>query len=200
MDALPLLRLGLRDGTPVGLRPLVPLDAGRLIRAFDDLSTESRRFRFLAPLSQLSEAQARYLADVDQYDHTAWGALDPAHPELPGLGVGRMVRLPEEPTVAEFSLAVTDAAQGSGLGSVLLALLVALAPVRGITTLRGYVAADNARMTAWMRRLTARGVVEAGVITYDIPTDASRLPPPFQREADRIQQSAREQGIPLGTP
>lgn len=196
----PLLRLPLRDGTVVGLRPLVRADAGRLLRAFDALSFESRRFRFLSPLSHLSEEQARYLADVDGWDHTAWGALDLEHLDLPGLGVGRMVRLEEEPSVAEFSLAVADEAQGRGLGAVLLALLVALAQPRGIETLRGYVAADNTRMARWMRRLGARAEFESGIVTYDVPTSLSALPDGFRREVERVQTTAQEHGIRLTAP
>lgn len=175
-------------------------DAGRLIRAFDALSFESRRFRFLSPLSHLSEEQARYLADVDQRDHVAWGALDLKHPELPGLGVGRMVRLDEEAGVAEFSLAVADEAQGRGLGSLLLALLVALAGPREIGTLRGYVAADNARMAGWMRRLNPQVTIESGVLTYDLPTDLARLPLTFRERVRRVERAAREHGVSLGAP
>ncbi|MEM1054464.1 MAG: GNAT family N-acetyltransferase [Bacteroidota bacterium] len=197
MDVPPLLRLTLRDGTTVGLRPVTPDDAGRLVRGFEALSLESRRFRFLSPLSRLTDEQAQYLASVDQRDHVAWGAVPLHSPEADGLGVGRMVRLPRETAVAEFSLVVTDDAQGSGLGSMLFALLVALAPSRGIDTLRGYVAADNVRMTRWMRRLGATAHADASEITFDLPTDLARLSDALRREVHQIREAARKQGIPL---
>ena len=48
--------------------------------------------------------------------------LDLTHPERPGFGVARFVRLRDTPEVAEFSLTVLDTAQGHGLGSLLQGL------------------------------------------------------------------------------
>ena len=89
----PVLRMTLRDGRPVALRPVVPEDRARLAEGFAELSRESRRLRFLGSVSTLNDAQLRYLTDVDGRDHVAWGALDLTNPDAPGFGVGRMIRL-----------------------------------------------------------------------------------------------------------
>ena len=46
-------------------------------------------FRIHTAVPRFSEEQLRYLTDVDQVDHVAWAALDPAAPDVPGAGVGR---------------------------------------------------------------------------------------------------------------
>lgn len=179
MADAPRLRFSLDDGTPVVLRPLTPDDRERLLVGFAQLSDTTRRLRFIAPPSSLSDDQLDYLTEVDQYHHVAWGALDATRPEAPGLGVGRFVRLSETPQAAEFSLVVLDAVQGHGLGRLLLALLYALAPTVGIETLRGIVARDNAAMTNWLPRLGARLVNDQdSEVLFDLPVhvDLTRLP------------------------
>ena len=200
MDPPPYLRLPLRDGTPVGLRPVVREDAGQLLEGFDALSPRSRRFRFLSHLSHLSPEQTQYLTDVDHVNHVAWGALDLSGPEPAGVGIGRMVRLPEASGVAEFSLTVLDSAQGRGLGSLLLALLTVLARPLGIRVLRGYVARDNTRMVEWLLRLGARSSDEGGDLVLDLPTSPARWPPEaadFREDAERIRAAARAWEHPL---
>jgi GNAT superfamily N-acetyltransferase len=72
-----------------------------------------------------------------------------------GLGVGRWVRLRDEPDAAEFSLTIVDEAQGRGLGVLLFAVLCETARRHGVRRLRGIVARSNDRMIEWMRRLGA---------------------------------------------
>ena len=168
----PVLRLTLRDGRPVALRPIEPADRDRLATGFDALSTASRRLRFLGSVSNLSEAHLSYLTEVDGHDHVAWGALDLTDPALPGFGVGRFIRLGKTEgldTVAEFSLTVLDSAQGHGVGQLLLAVLAVVAPSVGVETLRGVVAQDNDRMLRWLRRLGAVAIGSAEEETLDLP-------------------------------
>lgn len=171
----PVLRMTLRDGRPVALRPVVPADRDRLAAGFDELSAVSRRLRFLGSVSTLSEAHLHYLTHVDGHNHVAWGALDLSDPEAPGFGVGRFVRLQEEPTVAEFSLTVLDTAQGLGVGKLLLAVLAVAAPTVGVDTLRGVIGRENDRMTRWMRRLGATSASDGQDIVMDVhlPVDPS---------------------------
>ena len=174
----PVLRMTLRDGRPVALRPVVPQDRVRLAEGFEELSQESRRLRFLGSVSTLSEAQLRYLTEVDGVDHVAWGALDLTQPDAPGFGVGRFIRLGRGSDVAEFSLTVLDTAQGLGVGQLLLAVLAVVAPTVGVGTLRGVVGRENDRMSAWMFRLNAQLVASEPELTLDLrlPVDASVSP------------------------
>ena len=174
----PVLRMTLRDGRPVALRPVVPEDRARLAEGFAELSRESRRLRFLGSVSTLNEAQLRYLTEVDGVDHVAWGALDLTDLDRPGFGVGRMIRLGEGADVAEFSLTVLDTAQGLGVGQLLLAVLAVVAPGVGVRTLRGVVGRENERMSGWMFRLGAEAVAGGSELTLDLrlPVDPAASP------------------------
>jgi GNAT superfamily N-acetyltransferase len=173
---MPSFDFTLRDGTPVVLRPLGPEDRQRLVEGFDHLSEASRYLRFIGAVTHLTEAQLDYLTGVDGVNHVAWGALDGEEAE--GLGVGRFVRLPGTPDVAEFSLTVVDAAQGHGLGKLLLAVLYVVAPPRGVRVLRGVVAPENERMVGWLRRLGASLADGAAEMVFDlaVSADLSTLP------------------------
>jgi len=94
-----LERAVLRDGTAVRLRLVVPEDKELLRAGFERLSPASRYARFLAPKSQLSDDELRYLCEVDHDRHVAIGALRDAGEAgeagaAPiGLGIARFIRL-----------------------------------------------------------------------------------------------------------
>ena len=191
----PVLRLTLRDGRPVALRPVVPSDRDRLREGFEALSVASRRLRFLGAVSNLSDAQLRYLTEIDHVNHVAWGALDLADPEAPGFGVGRFIRLADRPEVAEFSLTVLDTAQGLGVGQLLLATLAVVGPTLDVRVLRGVVGRENDRMTTWMYRLgaTALGDGQDLVMDLALPVDPgeSDSAAAFVETCARIRAAAR---------
>jgi RimJ/RimL family protein N-acetyltransferase len=130
----------LRDGTRILIRPVTPEDRDALRESFNALSEESRYRRFLAPMAHLSESQLTYLTTVDHHDHEALVALTEAGGE--GLGIARFVRL-QDPDAAEVAVAVADHAQGKGLGTVLLAHLLARARQEGIERFTATVLAGN---------------------------------------------------------
>ncbi len=171
--------LRLRDNTQVLLRPIQPDDRERLAEGMNWLSPRSRYLRFHAPVVALSERQLRYLTEIDYADHMAWVALDLDHPERPGMGVARYVRLTEEPHVAEAAVTVLDAYAGRGLGTILLGLLARTAQRNGITVFRNYVLAENAAMLEVFDHLGAqRSLDEDGVWRVDlrIPGEGESLP------------------------
>lgn len=134
------------DGTRMRLRRIRPDDKAQLVSGFSDLSPESRYRRFFTAKETLSEAELRYLTEVDGYDHfaLALGEIDGDGQEIGGVGIGRFVRLADEPEVAEPALAVIDARHGQGLGRRLMLRLVAAATQRGIRAFRAEFLADNA--------------------------------------------------------
>ena len=158
------------------MRPIRPDDKSLLVGGFQRLSEESRLRRFLAPISELSEEQLRYLTEIDYVDHFAWVALLADDPGV-GIGVGRYIRIRDEPDVAEVAITIVDDYQGKGLGTLLLGLLAATARVAGITKFRAYVLEDNLPMRTILNDLGVDQRHDApGVLVMDVPLDPERLP------------------------
>ena len=159
--------VALRDGSQVVIRPVGRADAPLLADGFARLGPESRRLRFLRRKDELSAAELRYFTDIDHHDHEALGALD--HAAGGGVGVARYVRDASDPQSAEIAVTVVDDWQGRGLGAELLAQLSGRARAEGIRRFTALVSADNAAMTALLRRLCADPVHrEHGTVEWEI--------------------------------
>jgi GNAT superfamily N-acetyltransferase len=156
----------LADGTRVQLRAIRHEDKGRLRQIFDGLSARSRYFRFFISRGPFSEAELRYLTEIDGVDHVAILAQRGAD----SVGVARFVREAPDPTVAEPALAVIDDLHRRGLGRILLDRLAAAARERGVQRFRGVVLRDNRPMLRLLRELGAEmGPADDGVLCT-IPT------------------------------
>jgi RimJ/RimL family protein N-acetyltransferase len=157
----------LRDGSTVLIRQVHSADAPLLADGFARLSARSRQLRFLTPKKDLSPAELRYFTDLDHHDHEALGALD--HAGGRGVGIARYVRDADDPHSAEIAVTIADDWQGRGLGTELLAQLSDRARSEGIRRFTALVAADNAAMTALLRRVCADPVHrEHGTIEWEI--------------------------------
>jgi RimJ/RimL family protein N-acetyltransferase len=171
--------VALRDGSEVVIRQVRSSDAPLLADGFARLGPESRRLRFLRRKDELTPAELRYFTDVDHHDHEALGALD--HAAGGGVGVARYVRDASDPQSAEIAVTVVDDWQGRGLGAELLAQLSGRARAAGIRRFTALVSADNAAMTALLRRLCADPVHrEHGTVEWEIP-----LVPAAESSSDR---------------
>src|SRR4051794_25095822 len=101
----------LLDGTLVTIRPIEPGDKHLLVEGLRRLSPEAAFKRFLSPKVRFSDAELKYLTEVDGHDHIAYVAVK-------GdilVGVGRVVRVDAE--TADIAILVWDEWQGLGLGS-----------------------------------------------------------------------------------
>ena len=145
----------LRNGVPVLIRPVTPADRPLLEMGFAHLSDRSRYFRFLRPVERLSDDDLDRLVDTDGPDHLAIGALDLSGSEREPIGIARCIRLPHDPTSAEFAVTVIDSHQGLGLGSLLVGTLAASAVKAGVTGFVALVHAANAPMLQILRELGA---------------------------------------------
>lgn len=132
----------LADGTRVHLRPIRIDDKRLLSDAFERLSPETARRRFLAPKRRLTGAELRYLTEIDGADHVAVLAVLADRPDVI-VGVGRFVRLAEDPETAEVAIVVGDAWQHQGLGRHLGTVLADLARERGIRRFSATLLSDN---------------------------------------------------------
>ena len=182
-------------------------DAPRFAAGFEALSDTSRFSRFFDHLNRLSPAQIAYFTQIDYVDHMAWGALDLDRPSLPGLGVGRYIRYGTSPTVADFALTVADPAQGSGVGTALMAALHLSAAEAGIQQFSCDVLDSNDAFVQRLYRLGAERVGhEDGVITLHMPVyhgpdavpSGNRSADVFRQVFERLQASSLFRGV-VGT-
>src|SRR5437763_1776380 len=101
-------------------------DGPALVVGFERLGEASRYQRFLSAMPHLTDAQLRYLMNVDQRANVALAAIDPSDGIV---GVGRFVRLSR--CEAEPAIAIADGYQGQGIGIALLRALTDCAQRRG---------------------------------------------------------------------
>ncbi len=162
----------LNDGTPVEIREISADDGERLQASHARLSPESRYRRFLGAKPTLSEADARYLVEVDGYGHyalVATTAVNGHQGEI--IAVARFVALPEAPRTAEFAIVVGDAYRRQGLASGLMDRLAVAAGMRGIERFRAVMLSDNVAIQRLLERLAAGEVqthVRGGVTEMEI--------------------------------
>lgn len=171
----------LRDGTTqVVLRLLTPADAPLLREGFAQLSPHSRFTRFLRDKAALSEAELRYLTEVDGESHFALGAVvRGADGREQGLGVARFVCLADASGAAEAAVTVVDAAQGQGLGRLLLTRLARAARERGVERFSCWVMPGNAPMEHLLSTLgPCEREDEGDALLYSIPLPPPPLAPP----------------------
>ena len=65
----------LLDGTLVTIRPIEPEDKELLADGLRQLTPETAYKRFLSPKVRFSDAELKYLTEVDGHDHIAYVAL-----------------------------------------------------------------------------------------------------------------------------
>jgi GNAT superfamily N-acetyltransferase len=128
----------LPGGERIKFRLVRPKDKERLRSGFMQLSAASRYKRFFGGKHSLSDAELRYLTELDHCDHFAIGAveLNDRGQEGDGVGIGRFVRLPQDAECAEVAITVVDRMQGRGIGRRLLEKLIEAAVERDIERFR----------------------------------------------------------------
>ncbi|WP_169973200.1 GNAT family N-acetyltransferase [Tautonia rosea] len=178
----------LRDGRLVFLTPVLPEDRLRLEAAFEQLSDQSRVFRFFRQRDRLSEEEIRQFIQVDQVDHVAWCALDLPDPPFDGLGSGRLIRDASDPETAEVAVTVIDAAQGYGLGTVLLAVLVLRARMLGISRMKAYVLPANTVVVQWLKSLGWSTVRDEDSLEFEFSTISDPIQAPQSPSRQRFEQ------------
>jgi RimJ/RimL family protein N-acetyltransferase len=151
----------LRTGREVWIRPIAPSDAPALKLAYARLSPRSKYQRFLSSKPHLSAADTRYLTEVDGTDHHALVATPAGEPDLI-IGVGRFVRLTDDPPTAEFAIVVGDDYQGEGLATELLDRLATAARAGGVERFTATMLAENRPAHRLMHRLAAGGLLPHG--------------------------------------
>lgn len=139
----------LRDGGTALVRPITPDDAGRLVSFYEQVSDESKYYRFFAPYPRLSDRDVRRFTHHDYVDRV--GLAVTVGGEFLGTvrydridDLGRPASVPAD--LAEVAFLVQDAHQGRGIASTLLEHIAACARERGVTRFTAEVMPANNKM------------------------------------------------------
>src|SRR5256885_2025133 len=172
----------LRDGGTARIRPIAPDDAQRLVSFYEQVSDESKYYRFFAPYPRLSDRDVHRFTHHDYVDRVGLAATVGGE----FIATVRYDRIDErglpakspEHDQAEVAFLVQDAPQGRGVASALLEHIAAVARERGIRRFAAEVLPANTKMIKVFTDAgyTQRRSFTDGVVRLELdlePTDAS---------------------------
>jgi len=141
----------LLDGTTVIIRPIRTDDSGMEQEFIRHLSKESRYFRFMASLRELSPKKLKYFTEIDYDRHMAFVATIMREDKELEIGVARYV-FTENSGSCEFGITVDDAWHGSGVAGLLMISLEDTARECGFKTMEGIVLPGNDKMLKFAQK------------------------------------------------
>ncbi|CAM5246804.1 bifunctional GNAT family N-acetyltransferase/acetate--CoA ligase family protein [Streptomyces violaceorubidus] len=171
----------LRDGGTARVRPITVDDAERLVSFYEQVSDESKYYRFFAPYPRLSAKDVHRFTHHDFVDRVGLAAtiggefIATVRYDRIGAG-GTPATSPADE--AEVAFLVQDAHQGRGVASALLEHIAAVARERGIRRFAAEVLpANNKMIKVFMDAgYTQKRSFEDGVVRLEFdlePTDRS---------------------------
>ncbi|MFB9391098.1 GNAT family N-acetyltransferase [Streptomyces coeruleoprunus] len=139
----------LRDGGTARIRPITTDDADRLVSFYEQVSDESKYYRFFAPYPRLSAKDVHRFTHHDFVDRVGLAATVGGE----FIATVRYDRIdergmpaPAPADEAEVAFLVQDAHQGRGVASALLEHIAAVARERGIRRFAAEVLPANTKM------------------------------------------------------
>ncbi|MEO8409877.1 MAG: GNAT family N-acetyltransferase [Propionivibrio sp.] len=141
------------DGQTVTIRPIRPEDAEMEQDFVKRLSDESKYYRFMDTLRELTQPMLVRFTQIDYDREMALVATLPGDDgKAKQIGVARYVTNPDGETV-EFALAVSDEWQKRGVGRRLMSVLIEGARQKGYRAIVGDVLTQNTKMFRLMAAL-----------------------------------------------
>ena len=153
--------LPMRGGGEYLIRPIHPDDATMLKKLVNELSPESRYFRFVSSMAELPPSMLARFTLIDYDREMALVAVVKERKASPEgditeteriVGVSRYVTNPDQSS-CEFALVVADDFNGKGMGSRLMESIMDVARDKGLAEIEGLVLANNGGMLKLMRGL-----------------------------------------------
>ena len=142
----------LADGTDITIRPIRPEDADIEKKFVHDLSDESKYFRFMNSMQELTDNMLVRFTQLDYSREMALIAVVEEQGSEIELGVARYAINPDGDS-CEFALVIADNMHGKGLGQKLMVALMEAARDKGLNTIEGEVLSNNHNMLKLMTRL-----------------------------------------------
>lgn len=142
----------LKDGTDIEIRPIRPEDAEIEKEFIENLSPQSRYYRFMHTLKHVSPEMLVRFTQIDYHRELALIAVVKKEGVEIEIGVSRYV-LNAEGDSCEFAVVVADQWQHTGIGYKLMEKLIEAARTKGIPQMDGVVLKDNEPMKRLARSL-----------------------------------------------
>ncbi len=147
-----ITRYQLPNGINVVIRPIRPEDADLEQTFTRQLSDESKYFRYMSSIHELTPEMLIRFTQIDYHNEMSLIAVtEDTHHEVE-LGVARYVTNPDKKS-CEFALVVSDQWQRQGIGHKLMHSLMEIARDRGLERMEGEVLSNNVKMLELMRSL-----------------------------------------------
>ncbi len=147
-----ITQMQLADGTNITIRPIRPEDAEIEQRFVRMLSPQSKYFRFMQSLNELTPEMLVRFTQLDYNRELALIAVQEKAGEEIELAVARYVMNPDGES-CEFALVVADEWQHRGIGSQLMTRLMEAAQEQGFNSMDGEILADNNKMLELVKSL-----------------------------------------------
>jgi acetyltransferase len=146
-------RVRLPDGRELTLRPIRADDADAEWDFVHRLSPDSRYFRFMTPVKELTPAMLRRFTDIDYAREMALVAMAATPQGERQVGVARYSIVPGTRR-CEFAIVVDDEWRGTGLSRALMNALAEVArDHHRLETIEGVTLAENRRMVGLAQSL-----------------------------------------------
>ncbi len=158
-------------GQVVTIRPLNAADAKIEAEFVHNLSDETRHFRFLGGVKELSAAELKKLCDIDGEHNMAFVATVQESGREREIGVSRYAQATQEGS-SEMAVTIADAWQHKGLGALLARHLIDYARAHGVRQLYSVDLAENTAMRHLAQDLgmnARRSLDDPSEVIYSLP-------------------------------
>jgi acetyltransferase len=145
----------LNDGTDIVIRPIRPEDAEIEAKFVRELSSESKYFRFMNSLQELSQEMLVRFTQIDYHNEMALIAVRQNGGSEEQIGVARYTTNLDRKS-CEFALVVSDKWRGRGIAHHLMKNLMEIARDRNLERMEGQVLSNNFKMLELMASLNFR--------------------------------------------
>ena len=147
-----ITQVQLNDGTDIEIRPIRPEDAKIEQDFIRSLSNESRYFRFMNSINELSPEMLTRFTRIDYHNEMALIVVVKDGAEEREIAVARYLINPDKKS-CEFAIVVADQWQGRGIAHTLMGMLIDNARERKMKIMESSVLSENNNMLKLVTKL-----------------------------------------------
>ncbi len=141
-----------KRGVEITIRPITPEDDEIEVEFVNNLSEHSKYMRFMSTLKELSPEMVFYFTNINYSEDMAFIATILDGGKERQIAVARYHKL-KDSSICEFAVVIGDNWRGTGLGRILMEMLIADARDKGLEKMAGQVLAINSDMIKFVERL-----------------------------------------------